>query len=139
MGTPPHGVKIPSQKSLLYGGHLLLTDTCHCGKPFGPTAHSWHRGNWTRATTHIQHALRLPRVLLHDWANTRHLLQESLEGLRVCRPESGCQTGIWCMRGEGHQGGHLCSALESNLRLTHSLPTGRRETRFRLLWICFAV
>ena len=66
-------------------------------------------------------------------------LQGTLEGLRRCRPESGCQGGTWCMRDEGHQGGCLCSVLESNLRLTHSLPSGWRETRFRLLWVCCAI
>jgi len=32
------------------------------------------------------------------------------------------RVGIWCMRGEGCQGRHLCPVLESNLRLTDLLP-----------------
>ena len=48
------------------------------------------------------------------------------EVFRRCHPETLARAvEIRCSRGEGYQGGHLCPVLESNLRLTHLLPSGK--------------
>jgi hypothetical protein len=139
--TPSWGKITFPLRSLLDEGITRQIPTGHCGTP-APNAYSegivvigpGHDANTVCTCSCPGFCLMTRQIPVTSFKSA-----SCLEGLRVCCPESGCQTGIWCMRGEGYQGGHLCSALESNLRLTHSLPSGRRETRFRLLWICFAV
>jgi len=64
-------------------------------------------------------------VAPEDMLRQRVNLWRHFWGTQSHRPGPGCQAGIRCMRGEGYKGRHLCSALESNLRLAQTLPSGK--------------